>query len=194
VTDDPLTEKEVDTQRGPLRIPDYTYGWAKMSGEFIAGLAREKYGLPVVIYRPFSVYGPGQGSDYPIPAIVARTARKEDPLTIWGSGLQVRDFVYIDDFLAIVMGSYRTLPFAEPLNISTGRGVNFHEVGQTAATVAGYAPRIAADASQPAGVLCRVGSIAAIPERLRPRVSLREGLTKMFQHLSPRNRCSSILN
>ena len=49
----PLSEQLIDFN-GYLGVPDMTYGWAKLTGEFLARHAVETYGLDVVIYRPFS--------------------------------------------------------------------------------------------------------------------------------------------
>lgn len=74
------------TFQGSIGIPDMTYGWSKLSGEFLAHHAVATYGLDVAIYRPFSGYGEDQDLSYPFPRIVQRVVRKEDPLVVWGSG------------------------------------------------------------------------------------------------------------
>lgn len=54
-----LSEDMVDFSEN-ISIPDMTYGWAKLTGEFLARYAVKKYGLNVVIYRPFSGYAEDQ--------------------------------------------------------------------------------------------------------------------------------------
>jgi GDP-L-fucose synthase len=180
----PLREAEVDLRRGPLGIPDLTYGWTKLSGEFTASLLAARHDLSTTIYRPFSVYGPGQSECYPVTAIVQRALQYQDPLVVWGSGMQCRDFVYIDDFLNIVMATFASQPSAVPLNIATGQGANFKEVARIAAGIMGYQPVIATDQRQPEGVLWRVGAVDSIPTELRPIVGLEEGLERLVKHLA----------
>lgn len=180
----PLREDEVDVRHGPLGIPDLTYGWTKLAGEFIASLLAERSGLPITIYRPFSVYGPGQAQCYPMTAIVCRALRRQDPLVVWGSGTQCRDFVHIDDFLNIVMATFASQHSTAPLNIATGQGTNFKEVARVVARIMRYQPAIAIDRQQPEGVLWRVGAVDSIPTELRPIVGLGEGLEQLVKHLA----------
>ena len=50
-----------------LGVPDYTYGWSKLTGEFLAKIAFQKHGIKSVCYRPFSGYGEDQDINYPFP-------------------------------------------------------------------------------------------------------------------------------
>jgi nucleoside-diphosphate-sugar epimerase len=136
----PLAEGEVNVRHGPLGVPDLTHGWAKLTGEFIGTLLAGIHGIPVVIYRPFSVYGPGQEDSYPMTAIMRRALDRQDPLTVWGSGLQQRDFVYIDDFLNIVLETYARQPSTVPLNIATGTGTSFSDIARIMVDIVGYSP------------------------------------------------------
>ena len=51
-----LKEKDLDFSQS-LGIPDYTYGWSKLTGEYLAKIAFQKHGIKSVCYRPFSGYG-----------------------------------------------------------------------------------------------------------------------------------------
>ncbi len=85
-----LKESDIDFEKN-LGTPDMTYGWSKLTGEFLARIAARHYGVKVVCIRPFSGYGEDQDLTYPVPAIAARAARKEDPFEVWGTGKQGRD-------------------------------------------------------------------------------------------------------
>jgi UDP-glucose 4-epimerase len=54
----PLAESEVNVRRGPFGVPDLTYGWAKLTGEFMGTLLADSHGIPMVIYRPFPYTDP----------------------------------------------------------------------------------------------------------------------------------------
>ena len=60
-----------------IGIPDMSYGWAKITHEYLAKLAFEKYGINSVIYRPFSGYGEDQDDTYPFPSICKRILKIE---------------------------------------------------------------------------------------------------------------------
>ncbi len=85
-----------------IGMPDLSYGWAKLTCEYLARLAYEKHGLRSICFRPFSGYGEDQDDSYPFPSICQRAiAHKGKPvLSVWGSGTQMRDFIHIDDCVA----------------------------------------------------------------------------------------------
>jgi nucleoside-diphosphate-sugar epimerase len=112
----PLAEELIDFDSFQLGMPDMTYGWSKLTGEFLARHAAEKYGLNVVTYRPFSGYGEDQDFTYPFPSVVRRVGQGEAPIIVWGSGEQLRDFIYIDDAVEAVFAS------ADKLQPAQGRG------------------------------------------------------------------------
>ena len=67
-----------------IGMPDMSYGWAKLTCEYLARLAHQKHGLKSVCYRPFSGYGEDQDMTYPFPAILMRAVRGQRPVTVWG--------------------------------------------------------------------------------------------------------------
>src|ERR1700678_600563 len=88
-----------------IGMPDMTYGWSKLSGEYLAKFAAEKYGLDVKIYRPFGGYGEDQDFNYPFPSIIKRIMDNNDPVIVWGSGEQQRDFIHIEDVVDAVLAT-----------------------------------------------------------------------------------------
>lgn len=119
-----LQENEIDLDL--YFLPDQTYGWAKLTGEYLATHARAA-GVAVHVLRPFSGYGEDQGTEYPFGAFIERAKKREDPFEIWGDGRQVRDWVHIDDVigatLAVIEADYQ-----EPVNVCTGRAVSMGEL------------------------------------------------------------------
>ena len=90
-----LSESDIDFKK--MGQPDMTYGWTKLTGEYLASIAASHYGVSVTCIRPFSGYGEDQDLSYPVPAIARRAALLENPFEVWGSGKQGRDFVHIED-------------------------------------------------------------------------------------------------
>ena len=133
--------------------------------------------------RPFSGYGEDQDETYPVPAIAARAARRENPLIIWGSGDQGRDFVHIDDCVEAMRLAIDTISDGTAVNIGTGRLVTFRQVAQLFAEIAGYEPEIVAHDEMPAGVHARYAdpSLAGRLLHWSPAVSLRKGLARVYQ-------------
>jgi len=174
--------EELLTFRGSIGVPDMTYGWSKLSGEYLAHHAAEKYGLDVVIYRPFSGYGEDQDLSYPFPRIVQRVVQKESPLVVWGSGDQVRDFLHIDDVVAAVFATCGTLRPAEALNLGSGVATSFRELATQVARIAGHETIVVNDPSKPEGVFWRVGQCDRMLASWVPRVSLEEGIQRALAY------------
>lgn len=178
----PLPEIAVVFDRDQIGMPDQTYGWSKLTGELLAGYAAKTYGLDVVIYRPFSGYGEDQDETYPFPAIIRRVVNREDPIVIWGSGEQLRDFIHIDDVVAAVLETKDCLQPGEVLNLGSGEGISFIDLAfgikNTLDQQLGYAPEIICDSTKPEGVFARVADITRMRQFYQPKVSLLEGIRR----------------
>ena len=145
-----------------IGMPDLSYGWAKLTCEYLARLAYEKHGLESVCYRPFSGYGEDQDDSYPFPSIIKRAiANKGAPrLTVWGTGDQMRDFIYIDDCVDGAVLTMDQIDNGSALNLSTGVFTSFKTFARIAAEQIGYAPEIIGLSNQPTGVFARAGDTA----------------------------------
>lgn len=156
--------------------PDQVYGWSKVTGELLASRLREA-GVPVTVVRPFSGYGEDQDESYPFRAILERVRRREDPLEVWGSGEQVRDWIHVDD---VVAGALAVVDSGteDPVNLCTGRPTSFLELAEMMATVAEYEPVIKPLPEKPAGVAYRVGDPTRMRRFYEPQVDLMDGILR----------------
>jgi nucleoside-diphosphate-sugar epimerase len=178
-----LREEMIDFAGGNLGTPDMTYGWAKLTGEYLSRIAAERYGLRVACVRPFSGYGEDQDESYPIPAIAARAARYEEPLTVWGSGQQGRDFVHIDDCVEVMLRALDVIHDGSAINIGSGRLTTFIEVARRFGDLAGYAPEIRPLVDKPVGVQARYADTTRLEQLLdwSPAISLDEGFSRVLR-------------
>src|SRR5258706_9897327 len=122
-----LRESDLDFVSN-LGIPDMTYGWGKLTGEDLRRIAFTKYGIHVACVRPFSGYGEDQEEVYPVPAIAKRVARRDDPLIVWGDGLQGRDFIHISDCINAFYIALDNIHDGSAVNIASGKLTTFLEV------------------------------------------------------------------
>jgi UDP-glucose 4-epimerase len=88
-------------------------------------------GLPVCILRYFNVYGPGQSPAYAgvITAFI-RSALNGDDLVIYGSGEQVRDFVYVDDVARANIVAMESVASGKVFNIGSGTRTSIRELAE----------------------------------------------------------------
>ncbi len=176
-----LSEGDIDFKKN-LGTPDMTYGWSKLTGEFLAQIAAKHYGVPVVCIRPFSGYGEDQEQTYPVPAIALRAAKKEDPFEVWGSGKQGRDFVHIDDVLDFIFVLLDNVKDGSAYNIGSGRLTSFLELIDVFSDIAGYKPKVKPLLDKPVGVHSRYANMDLVDKTFgwKPKISLREGMTRVY--------------
>ena len=177
---DPVVLREDDIDFVNVAEPDSVYGWTKLTGERMAAEAR-KAGLAVTVVRPFSGYGEDQSENFPFRAILERVKARQDPLTIWGDGQQVRDWIHIDDVVAGMLAVAES-GTEEPVNLCTGVGVSMTELAQIACAQAGYSPRLQFLTDKPAGVAYRVGDPTRLHQFYVPKVSLAEGIARTIRN------------
>jgi UDP-glucuronate 4-epimerase len=72
------------------------YGVTKLTGEHLCRVYSENFGVPIVILRFFTVYGPRQREDMAFHRFIRQILRHE-PLFVNGDGNQTRDFTYVED-------------------------------------------------------------------------------------------------
>jgi UDP-glucose 4-epimerase len=92
------------TEATPL-LPADPYGIAKHCVELDLRAAHEMFGLDYTIFRPHNVYGPKQNirDRYRnVIGIFMNQIMHDEPMTVFGDGLQTRAFSYIDDVAPLI--------------------------------------------------------------------------------------------
>ena len=117
---------EVQTENEPLH-PLSPYAAAKLAGELYAEAFAATYGLEAVRVRFFNVFGPRQRPDSPYSGVIAlftaAMSQGRAP-TVFGDGLQSRDFVYVTDAVqALIRASSVPGVSGQVYNIGTGRRI-----------------------------------------------------------------------
>lgn len=174
--------RETDINFANMGEPDMTYGWTKLTGEFLAKIAASHYDLKITSIRPFSGYGEDQNYTYPIPAIAKRAVFKETPFEVWGTGHQGRDFVHIDDVIDCTLTAMDTIHDGSAINIGMGKLTTFREIIGIFTGFAGYDPPIKCLLDKPVGVFSRYCSMDHVKETLgwEPKISLEQGLRRVY--------------
>lgn len=145
-----------------IGMPDMSYGWAKLTCEYLARLAWEKHGLKSVCYRPFSGYGEDQDDAYPFPSICRRVLanRGQSVVKVWGTGDQMRDFIHIDDCVRGAVIAEEKIHDGSAVNLSTGILTSFKEFVSTAARLLGWTPVVEGTSNTPEGCFARGGDVS----------------------------------
>jgi UDP-glucose 4-epimerase len=152
--DGPETLPELPLFTGEPEQANWGYGWAKRFLEQKSVMFARVAGIPLTIVRPFNIYGEryawaGDHSQA-IPMLVKKVMDGSDPVVIWGSGEQRRNYLHAFD-CADAMAGLVEAGFAGAVNIGTEETVTLRELVAAICRAGGKTPRIVTDLSKPEG-------------------------------------------
>lgn len=101
---------------GPVSEGRWSYAVSKVASDHLARAYYKKYGLPVVMIRPFNIYGPRQVGEGAISNMLT-SAIKEGKIYVTGDGLQKRAWCYVSDMVEAVKLILEKKVFGECFNI-----------------------------------------------------------------------------
>lgn len=123
--------------------PDSEYGWEKLFSERLYLAFARNYGLDVKVARFHNIYGPNgtyEGGREKAPAALCRKvslAKDGDSIEVWGTGFQLRSFLYIDDCIDAVLKFVFTEGFSGPVNIGSNQMITINALAQLAIDISG---------------------------------------------------------
>lgn len=163
----------------------YAVAWMKRYAEILCRTYAEKIPktMPTVVVRPSNVYGPGDKFDFKTShvtaALIRRVVERHDPLEVWGTGEDIRDLIYIDDFLDGLLAAHAHGADYYAVNICSGIGHSVKQILEAAIQVDGFDnARVTFDPSKPSTIPVRLMSNAKAKQDLgfEARTSLTKGL------------------
>ncbi len=160
--------------------PISPYAVSKLEGEHLLAAFGEAHGLPGAALRFFNVYGARQPADSDYAAAVPiffERGLADEPVTIYGDGLQTRDFVHVRDVAEAV---YRaaTGEATGVLNVGTGVPVTIEHLARAIAALTSDRDDFAYEPPRPGDVRSSTAEIGRMSSALRwePSIALEEGL------------------
>ena len=174
-------------------------GIAKRVGEIQGETYLHEHGWDAVrIVRPSNVYGPfddfNPATAQVIPALIARALSGEDPLTVWGDGSVVRDFIFSEDVAYGMLAALESAPPCVPINLGSGKGVTIKELAESVVRNVPGEPVIQWDTTKPTGDPIRLLSTERAKEILgfTPLTSLNKGIQKTIDWLQNNGRLAGL--
>jgi UDP-glucose 4-epimerase len=117
---------------GLVPSPVSPYAASKLAAEVTALAYQRSYGLPVLAFRFFNVFGPLQPADHDYAAVVPRfidAALTGRPAEVHGDGEQSRDFTYVGTVVRMLADALeRTVTADGPVNLAFGSRISLLEV------------------------------------------------------------------
>ena len=166
----PLKEEYLLTDS--LEPTNQWYALAKISGVMACKAIREQFNKNYVSLMPTNLYGTHDNFDlqtsHVLPAMIRKfhEAKKNNhaPVTLWGSGTPMREFLFVDDMAqAVVFALENNLP-EHLYNVGSGKDVTIKQLAQTIQRVTGHTGEIVWDASKPDGTPKKLMDVSKLKE------------------------------
>lgn len=138
--------RELPKRESMRTAPISPYAVSKLATEAYAISFGHTYGLPVLAFRFFNVYGPFQRAGHAyaavIPAFVDAALRGES-LTVHGDGEQTRDFTYVGTVARVITDAVlRKVTDLEPINLAFGSRTSLNAMIDDLGDILGFAPAV----------------------------------------------------
>ncbi len=167
----------------PLEAPNL-YGASKAAGWILLDALHRLEGLPLVTFRPFSIYGPGEGPAKLVPYTILQALAGEPIRLTLGS--QVRDYVFVEDMVeAVRLALIAPSAVGRVYNIGSGpaEACSVRRLVEEILELMGAPPRLcwfdrASRSRRDPPYLVSDPTRAHVELGWRPRVSLAEGLAR----------------
>jgi UDP-glucose 4-epimerase len=184
---------EIPSPETTLKAPLSGYGVSKLAGEHYLFTFRKLFGIEGASLRYSNVYGPRQdpNGEAGVVAVFSSRLIAGEPLTIYGDGMQTRDYVYAGD-VARANLLLTTTPLPEPtsvddvaFNVATGEEASVVKLAATLLKAAGAEVQVQHAPARKGEVL----RSCLNTEKLRglgwaPEVSLERGLRDTYEHIA----------
>jgi len=165
--------------------PVSAYGAVKLAIEKFLHVYNLEFGLDYRILRLSNPYGPhqvnaaGQGL---VPTIIERAIRKE-PLTVWGDGSNVRDYLFVEDAVSAITKSLVDTSEHKIFNIGSGKGTSILDLVHEVEELLGESIQVNFEAKRFSDAPSNVLDISLAQEVLgwTPQTALKDGLSKTIK-------------
>jgi UDP-glucuronate 4-epimerase len=158
--------------------PISPYGVTKLAGENLCRAFHEEHGLPLVVLRYFSVYGPRQRPDMGYHRFI--TALLEGrPITVFGDGQQVRGNTYISDCVDATIAALRA-PLGETYNVGGGETASVWDILAKLEAITGCRAQVRREPPRPGDQRHTCADTGKLHRHVgwQPRIGLDTGLAE----------------
>lgn len=152
----PLTEKKIHL--GPPHFSNDAYAYAKRMADVQIRAYKEQYGLNYKAVIPSNIYGPNDNYDlvngHVLPSLIHKcylARENKTPLTIWGSGKPLREFIFSRDVAKLTEWVLYNYNENEPIILSTSEEVSINDVVGIIVELMNFKGDVIFDSSKPDG-------------------------------------------
>jgi GDP-L-fucose synthase len=190
LTDFAVAEKDVT---GEFFEKYFIVGWMKRFSELMCEMYARKINNPMstLIVRPGNLYGPRdkykKSESKVIAALIRRSFEKENPFEVWGDGEDIKDFLYVDDFIDALIETFEKSKDFDVFNIASGVPVTIKEVLKDIIQISENQDiQVKFDVSKPTMIPIRMIDISKIKAEIgwQPKTSIYDGLKQTYEWYS----------
>jgi len=183
----PLKEEYLLT--GALETTNEWYALAKITGVKTCQAIRNQFGKDYVSLMPTNLYGTNDNFDltssHVLPALIRKfhegKLNDNAPVTLWGSGTPLREFLFVDDMAAAVVFALENKLPDYLYNIGTGEDLTIKDLALLIQKIVGHTGEIVWDQTKPDGTprkLMDVSKMQALG--WKHQVNLEDGIKKTY--------------
>ena len=182
VTDFPVKEDDINYE---FFSKYFIVGWMKLFSEKMSEMYACHIQKPMntLVVRPGNLYGPYDKFTWKeskvIAALIRKCIERNNPLKVWGDGNDLKDFLYIDDFISALLIAFENIKKFEAINIASSVPVTIKEILQIILELEDCTDtKVEFDTSMPTMIPKRLINTDKIRnlENWEPKIKLREGL------------------
>jgi GDP-L-fucose synthase len=183
----PLKEEYLLT--GELEPTNEWYAIAKITGVKACQAIRKQFGKDYVSLMPTNLYGTQDNFDlntsHVLPAMMRKFHEAKEnnhaPVTLWGSGTPMREFLFVDDMAAAVVFALENKLPEYLYNVGTGEDLTIKELAETIQKITGHQGEIVWDSTKPDGTPRKLMDISKMHELgWKHQVKLEEGIQQTY--------------
>lgn len=187
----PVPFKEENLWEGYPEETNAPYGLAKKMLLVQSQAYRQQYGFNSIFLMPVNLYGPRDNFDprssHVIPALIKKIfdakEKKENKITVWGTGKATREFLYVEDAARGIALAAEKYNKPEPVNLGAGFESSIKNLVELIAELAEFKGRIEWDTSKPDGQPRRCLDVSRAKEEFgfEAKTDFRKGLKKTIE-------------
>jgi GDP-L-fucose synthase len=184
----PLKEEYLLT--AALEPTNEWYAVAKITGVKACEAIRKQFGRDYISLMPTNLYGPFDNFDlhtsHVLPAMIRKFhAAKEQgnvPVTLWGSGTPMREFLYVEDLADAVVFALENEFHDNLYNVGTGTDLTIKSLAELIQKTVGHTGEIIWDSSKPDGTPRKLMDVSKMEKAgWKAKVALEQGIHKTYQ-------------
>ena len=186
----PQPIKEEYLLTGPLEKTNEAYAIAKIAGIRMCQAYNRQYGTKFIAAMPTNLYGPNDNfnlnSSHVLPALLRKfheaKIKRQKSVTIWGTGLPRREFLYVDDLADACVYLINKYEDNEIINIGTGEDISISELANMIRRVVGFKGDIIKDDSKPDGTPRKLLDVSKLKKLgWQHKMPLESGIRKTYE-------------